>query len=82
MNKFIDSMKMWQKFALIGVFVLALFGVPFYLYISNLNANISSIKTEKLGSVVMPSLVLELVLDNSLKQQVHLRKEFDQDLLK
>lgn len=57
MNKIIDSMKMWQKFALIGVFILALFGLPFYLYIANLNENIRSIKTEQLGSKIMPSLV-------------------------
>jgi methyl-accepting chemotaxis protein len=57
MNKLIDSMKMWQKFALIGVFILTLFGLPFYLYIDNLNENIKSIKNEQLGSKVMPSLV-------------------------
>jgi hypothetical protein len=57
MNKLIDAMKMWQKFAIIGVFILTLFGLPFYLYIDNLNENIRSIKNEQLGSKIMPSLV-------------------------
>jgi len=53
----VDSLKMWQKFALIGVLVLALFGLPFYLYVSTLNENIVSIKMERVGARVMPDMI-------------------------
>lgn len=57
MKALIDSLKMWQKFAMIGVFVLILFGIPFSLFLGTVNENISIIKQEQLGGKLMPDLV-------------------------
>ena len=37
MKSLLNSVKMWQKFSLIGVFVVALFSLPFYFYLINSN---------------------------------------------
>lgn len=57
MKSLIDSLKMWQKFAMIGVFVLVLFGIPFTLFLGTVNDNITIIKQEQLGGKLMPELV-------------------------
>lgn len=57
MKNLIDSMKMWQKFALIGVFVLILFGIPFFILLRMINTNIDVIRGEKEGAQIIPELV-------------------------
>ncbi len=57
MKSIIDSLKMWQKFAMIGVFVLILFGIPFSLFLGTVNENVAIIKQEQLGGKLMPELV-------------------------
>ncbi len=67
MRSLIDSLKMWQKFAMIGVFVLILFGIPFSLFIGTVNDNISIIKQEQLGGKLMPDVVK--VIQSAQKHQ-------------
>ena len=57
MKSLIDSLKMWQKFAMIGVFVLILFGIPFSLFLGTVYENIAIIKQEQLGGKLMPELI-------------------------
>jgi hypothetical protein len=50
-------MKMWQKFALVGGFVLLLFGLPFSLYLKSINADVEFVTLERQGSEAIPYAV-------------------------
>lgn len=66
MKNLIDQFKMWQKFALIGVFVLILFGIPFFVLLSMINGNIETIRQEQEGGILIPEVVKVIQ-----KTQVH-----------
>ncbi|AZP13570.1 PAS domain-containing protein [Undibacterium parvum] len=57
MKSLLNSVKMWQKFSLIGVFVVALFSLPFYFYLISINSDVDSAKTEQMGAAVLPNAV-------------------------
>lgn len=54
MNDYFIKMPMWKKFALVGLFVLALFGLPFSMVVSSLNNNIAIAQLEKEGADIIP----------------------------
>jgi hypothetical protein len=54
MKSFLESLKMWQKFALIGFFVLALFGLPFTLYMRIVNSEVNVADLQRMGADVIP----------------------------
>lgn len=54
MKSFIASLKMWQKFAIVGMFVLVLFGLPFSLYLSISNQDVRTAEDERNGALLLP----------------------------
>jgi len=62
MKSLLESWKMWQKFALVGLFVLALFGLPFMLYLNAVNQEVRDAEFEKMGASVLPATVKLLQL--------------------
>ena len=71
MKSLLESLKMWQKFALVGLFVIALFGLPFVLYLHAVNQEIHDSDFEKMGAhALVPSAkLLQLVQRHSLQNQ-------------
>ncbi|MEB0140738.1 MULTISPECIES: methyl-accepting chemotaxis protein [unclassified Undibacterium] len=62
MKSLLESLRMWQKFSLVGLFVLALFGLPFTLYLNTINADVQTAVIEKTGADVLPMTVKALQL--------------------
>ncbi len=62
MKNLIKSMKMWQKFSIVGVFVLLLFGLPFVLYLKTVNAEVDFVTGERQGSESLPFAVKTILL--------------------
>jgi methyl-accepting chemotaxis protein len=60
MKSLIEASKMWQKFAFIGVIFLALSSMLFYLYLNNINTNISAADSEREGAFSIPDVIKSL----------------------
>lgn len=60
MKSLIEASKMWQKFAFIGIVVLLLTGVPFSLFLSDINNDVRSAESERLGATIIPSVTKAL----------------------
>jgi methyl-accepting chemotaxis protein len=58
----LEALKMWQKFAFVGIFVLGLFGLPFYLYLASVNQDYSTARSEQIGAQAVPSITKVLQL--------------------
>ena len=71
MKSFLESLKMWQKFALVGLFVIALFGLPFGLYLNSTNQEIHDSDFEKMGANALVPVVkvLQLSQRHSVQNQ-------------
>ena len=55
MKSRIESWKMWQKFVLVGVFVLGLAGLPFYLFLKSISSDVEIAARELNGATTVPS---------------------------
>lgn len=55
MKSRIESWKMWQKFVLVGVFVLGLAGLPFYLFLKSISSDVEIAAGELNGATTVPS---------------------------
>jgi methyl-accepting chemotaxis protein len=55
MKSRIESWKMWQKFVLVGVFVLGLAGLPFYLFLKSISSDVEVAASEYIGAKTVPS---------------------------
>lgn len=62
MKSLIESLKMWQKFALVGIFVVVLFGLPLSLYVHGINSDIQATAHEQSGITTMPLLAKSIQL--------------------
>ncbi|MFZ6725107.1 methyl-accepting chemotaxis protein [Undibacterium sp. MH2W] len=71
MKSLLESLKMWQKFALVGLFVIALFGLPFILYLNTANQDVHDSDFEKSGAtaLVPASKILQLAQRHSVQNQ-------------
>jgi methyl-accepting chemotaxis protein len=54
MKSLLDSLKMWQKFASIGLLVLAVFGLPFTFYLKVVTSDVNVAELGQMGSRVIP----------------------------
>ena len=62
MKAFLESLKMWQKFALVGLFVVVLFGLPLSLYVQWVSRDVNAAASEKAGASVLPMVAKSLQL--------------------
>src|SRR5450830_684776 len=71
MKSLLESLKMWQKFALVGLFVIALFGLPFVLYLNAANQEAHDSEFEKSGAHILVPVtkILQLVQRHSVQNQ-------------
>src|SRR5450830_13808 len=71
MKSLLESLKMWQKFALVGLFVIALFGLPFVLYLNAANQEVHDSEFEKSGAHILVPVtkILQLVQRHSVQNQ-------------
>jgi methyl-accepting chemotaxis protein len=58
----LEALKMWQKFALVGIFVMGLFGLPFYLYLASVSQDYTTASAEQIGAQAVPSVTKVLQL--------------------
>ncbi|MFZ6801801.1 methyl-accepting chemotaxis protein [Undibacterium sp. Di24W] len=93
MKSIIKSLKMWQKFSIVGAFVLLLFGLPFALYLKTVNAEVTFVTSERMGSESIPFAVKTILFAqkhrglhssvlNGAKELVSARNQAGQDLSK
>lgn len=93
MKSIIKSMKMWQKFSIVGAFVLLLFGLPFTLYLKTINAEVAFVTGEREGSESIPFAVKAILFSqkhrglhssvlNGAKELTSARNQAGQDLSK
>jgi len=93
MKSIIKSMKMWQKFSIVGAFVLLLFGLPFSLYLKTINAEVAFVTGERQGSESIPFAVKTIIFAqkhrglhssvlNGAKELISARNQAGQDLSK
>ena len=93
MKSIIKSLKMWQQFSIVGVFVLLLFGLPFGLYLRTVNAEVAFVTGERQGSESIPFAVKSILFAqkhrglhssvlNGAKELVATRNQAGQDLSK
>jgi methyl-accepting chemotaxis protein len=93
MKSIIKSMKMWQKFSIVGAFVLLLFGLPFSLYLKTINAEVAFVAENRLGSESIPFAVKTILFAqkhrglhssvlNGAKELISARNQAGQDLSK
>ncbi len=71
MKSLLESLKMWQKFSLVGLFVIALFGLPFALYLRAANQEVHDSDFEKMGAHALEptTKLLQLAQRHSLQNQ-------------
>ncbi len=62
MKSLLESLRMWQKFALVGVFVVILFGLPLFLYLNVINRDVTSAQNEKVGALIFPGVTKTIQL--------------------
>lgn len=93
MKSIVKSMKMWQKFSIVGAFVLLLFGLPFTLYLKTINAEVAFVTGERQGSESIPFAVKSMLFAqkhrglhssvlNGAKELISARDQAGQELSK